>query len=301
MNKKWIAVGVCIVAGAALLFTTAFAGANDTAGYEAYKSAVKNMAQVRNLTGNFEFSLMDNGTELLDASSVLKTDMNNDVMSSSTSVKSGDEEMKMDTYQKDGKVILKNSDSEEYNVIEHKERKYDNRRAFDESRDPEAMKLCEAVVDTLAGDLKNYFTYQKNQDGTGDVALHLSQNQISPVVNGMVSLAVRNAAEDNRKGSYFHLNDSDFGHAVDMNLPQLVSDIRIDSVDMTAEINSDNTIGNQMLSISLEGKDAQGKTHDIVFSVDMKLDGINSTNPDTVDLTGKQVKVIEMEGTKGRN
>lgn len=295
MNKKWMAIGISIVAGAALLFTTAFAGVNDTAGYEAYKEAVKNMTQVRNATADFEFSLTDNGTYLMGASSVVKTDMETGAMSSSTLVKAGDEQLAMDVFEKDGKVVLKSSDSEEYSVIEPKDRKYDRRKAFDESRDPEAMKFCETVIDTLAGDLKHYFTYHVNQDGTADIALHLEQNQISPVVNGLVSLAVRSAAEDRLENRHYGYSRRDLGHPMNVELPKLVSDIRIKSVDMTAEINEQNMIENQMVSILLEGKDTRGERHEVAFSVDMKLAGINSTRPDTVDLTGKQVKVIEVE------
>ena len=75
-------------------------------------------------------------------------------------------------------------------------------------------------------------------------------------------------------------------------LPQLQSDIKIQSVSSTGNISKDDILTNQTAKIEVVGKDAKGTQHDLTFNIDLNLSGINSTTPDKIDLTGKQVKEI---------
>ena len=81
-------------------------------------------------------------------------------------------------------------------------------------------------------------------------------------------------------------------------MPKLTSDISIDSADMKAELDKDNFITSQVGNIVISGKDADGNSHSITVNIDMSMSGFNSTTPDTVDLTGKQVKTIQMKKFK---
>ncbi|MNV85005.1 hypothetical protein D3C71_1789230 [compost metagenome] len=49
----------------------------------------------------------------------------------------------------------------------------------------------------------------------------------------------------------------------------------------------------------MSGKDAQGAEHDVVLRIDMTLSSLNSTTPDTVDLSGKQVENVKLEDMSG--
>ena len=54
-------------------------------------------------------------------------------------------------------------------------------------------------------------------------------------------------------------------------LPQLVTDITMDEVEVNASVDADDHITNQTAQIHISGKDAQGAAHDVVLSVDMTL------------------------------
>ena len=75
-------------------------------------------------------------------------------------------------------------------------------------------------------------------------------------------------------------------------MPKLQTDIKISSIDITGDINNDNTIKDQDAAITITGVDAQSVTHTVIIKAHVDLSNINSTTPDTVDLTGKQVKTV---------
>ena len=83
-------------------------------------------------------------------------------------------------------------------------------------------------------------------------------------------------------------------------IPQLESGIKVVSVNVTGDINKDNIISNQVAKIVLSGVDAKGVTHKVTINATLNLSKINSTTPDTIDLTGKQVKTITND-FKGRD
>jgi hypothetical protein len=51
-------------------------------------------------------------------------------------------------------------------------------------------------------------------------------------------------------------------------------------------------MNNQVAKIVLSGKDASNVIHSITIDAALNLSNINTTTPDTVDLTGKQIKTI---------
>jgi hypothetical protein len=119
----------------------------------------------------------------------------------------------------------------------------------------------------------------------------MSDNQVSPVINAIASLVVRNAGKEGEHRGTGHMGFA-FDSSLHDKLPKLVDNIRVSRVDVDAKINKDNLIQEQTESFVITGTDANGKTHEVTVSIDTSFSKYNSTVPDEVNLNGKQVKEI---------
>ncbi|HEY5588337.1 MAG TPA: hypothetical protein VIK86_05200, partial [Candidatus Paceibacterota bacterium] len=142
------------------------------------------------------------------------------------------------------------------------------------------------ILDTLVGSMKNNVTVTDNADGTKKVAINIKQNEIVPIVNAVASIALTKGNDEPM------LNEKAGNLDVKNMLPQLTSGITVKSVGVTGDISKDNIITNQVAKIVVTGLDAKGVTHDVTIDATLNLSNINKTTPNTVNLTGKQVKTI---------
>ncbi|MNG12210.1 hypothetical protein D3C84_958070 [compost metagenome] len=69
--------------------------------------------------------------------------------------------------------------------------------------------------------------------------------------------------------------------------------VNIDQITLHANIDEQNYVTDQTIELTVSGKDVNGHAHKLVVSADIGISDIDTTVPDTVDLTGKKVKVIE--------
>lgn len=292
MNKKLAITGLSIALGSVMLITTAFAGSTTTSGYEAYKSAIKNTITTRNFTENAVITASDNGKVLAAVNNTAKLGGDKQTMSQSTTVKIGDQTNTFETYRQDGKMISKTSGSDVYNVMTFGQRKDSNGKEGDEKQlDSSKIKDGEMLVDALVGNLQNYVTLDSKADGTKDISVQLSDSQIPTLANTAASIFVKNAVnKENKMGNEKGISSVEKSLIADM--PKLVDGIRINSVNLKAEINKDNYIVNQVADISISGKDANGADHTITVDINMNMSDFNSTTPDKIDLTGKQTQTV---------
>jgi len=291
MNKKLVAMVTSLVIGGTVLFGTAYANASQLSGYEAYKSAIKDTKNLKNETVNLKVSVSDNGTNLIDTTSNVKMNLDSNAMSQVTTATSGTDSQTFSTYRQDGKNIFKSSTSDVYNVAENKHKDSNKKK---EVENPQVAKSVETVVDTLVGNMKDKVTVTDNNDSTKKVSISLNENEVTPLVNALVSMAAIKSSSES-----MHNDKAD---AVNFKkvLPQLQNDIKVKDVEVIGTITKDDILNNQVAKVVLTGTDAQGKTHEITINATIDLSNINSTTPDTVDLTGKQVKTMT-NGFKGRD
>lgn len=293
MNKKLIAMTTSLVIGGTLLLGTAYVNASQLSGYEAFKASVKDTKNLKNETANLKVSVTDNGSDLVDMTSNVKINETTNAMSQVTTVKSSNGSETFSTFRQDGKNISKSSSSDVYNVRENNNKNFKKK---DKVENPEIQKSMEVVIDTLVGNMKDKVTVTDNGDGTKKSSIVLNENEVTPLVNAVTSMAlVRGNNEqmhNDKKADLANLKNV---------IPQLQSDIKVKSVEVNGDINKDNTIKDQVAKIVLTGTDAQGKTHEIAVNINLDLSNINSTTPDTVDLTGKQVKTITPQSREGHN
>ncbi|WP_407309554.1 hypothetical protein [Desulfosporosinus sp. SB140] len=293
MNKKTIAMATSLAIGGSLLFGAVFANASQLSGYEAYKNAIKDTKKLQNETIDFKASIADNSSSLVNVSSNVKLNESADAMSNITTVKSGNTTQTYSSYEQDGKNITKNSNSDQYLV---REDRHKNSSAVKESQNPIVEKSMEVVVDTLVGSMQSDVATTDGADGTKTVAININQNDVTPLVNALTSLAF---TAENHRGSY-HNDNTDQNNMKDLKdvIPLLQSDINVVSVTSTGTINKDDIVTSQSATIVVSGKDAQGTQHELTFTIDLNLSNINSTTPDKIDLTGKQVKTMTFNRAK---
>ena len=296
MSKKLLTIGISAVVGTVMLGTAAFAALSGTSGYDVYKTAFNNSFFAKSMTQKNQISVQDNGSLLMSVDSVMKKNKDTKTMSESTTVTAGDQKASTDVFRQEGKSIIKDSTSDVYNVME---RKNGSKPEANDDREASKIKDIEGVIDALTVNIQDFIPVNTNPDGTKEVFLQLSENQTSPVVNAVASLAIKNMDGEEHHDQQTVGNGNEAAQlerSFKDKLPKLVDGIKIAKVDVHAKIGADNLIQSQTEKITISGKDAAGTTHNVVVSVSTDLSDYNSTTPDSVDLTGKQTKVISETG-----
>jgi len=293
MNKKIIATGLSIAIGSTMLITTAFANTSAASGYDTYKSAIKNTLVAKNLTENADITIKDNGNVIASANNAAKLGIDNKTASGSATINAGGQTNTIETYNQDGQSIIKSSDSTAYKVISKDQRKKDfkNNKAENEGINSTKLKDGEMLLDALVGNLQNYVTLDNKADGSKEVSVQLSDSQLPAVVNAAASIVVKNAANGNERIGQGK-GETAFAKNVIESMPKLVDNIRVDNVSVKAQIDKDNNIVNQVIEVTVSGKDANGADHTVTANINMNLSQFNNTTPDQIDLTGKQVKSL---------
>ena len=212
----------------------------------------------------------------MDVSSNVKLNLASNAFSSVTSLKTGSAVEKFESYMQDGKIISYNSAKNEYTVAENKHSKF---KKVDKINNPQIEKSIAIVIDTLVGSMKDGVSVVDNDEGSKKVTIALNENQVTPLVNAVASMVFIREKKD--------VND------LKNVIPQLRSDIKVVSVNSTANVDKNNVVTNQTFKIVLSGKDSDSKTHEIAINVNIDLSNINATTPDKADFTGKQVKTID--------
>lgn len=261
-----------------MLSATAWANISSSSGFEVYKAAVKNIPLADSLTAQGTVSVLDNGKEILSATSTHKMDLTNKTMSNISTTLAGDKTQSNEIYRQNDQTIMKNSSSDAYTVIEKGQRNFAKARD-NATTDKTVPAEVENIIDLLAANFDNNISLDNNSDGSKTVTLNLADSQISPLENAFAALIVKNANHEGGKRA----------NTVTTSLPQLVDEISLNSVNVTAQISDQGQLTRQTAVIKVTGKDASGQVHEIVVNVDVNLSNINSTTPDTIDLTGKQV------------
>ncbi|PEL13690.1 hypothetical protein [Bacillus sp. AFS017336] len=290
MKKKNLMILSSLTIGGALLGGTVFANASQVSGYEAYKEAVIQTKQLTNETVTLHVAVKDNGTQLFNASTNIKQNQKENASSSTKTVTVGTKSVTIDSYNQGGKEITKSSSSNQYLVHENEFEKFKDHH---DQLNPQIQKSVGVIIDSLVGNMKDNVT--ANQDGS-KLTIAMDKNQVTPLVNAFASIALTKAGEshhemDNNKE---YNKDEQFTDVENFKnlIPQLQSDITINSVKSNVDLNQNKIINHQDAVIVINGTDAKGKAHSIEINVNLDLSNINKTTPDNINLSGKKVKVI---------
>lgn len=301
MNKKVRITGISVLVGAIMLVITAVTGMANTSGYDTLKSAVKNTRNIKSVTANYTISVKDNGSTIIDSSTTGKMNKENKQSSQTTVIKSGDQVKTVNKYMQDGKLIIKHSESDQYNVMTgSRGRIHGAGKNGDTPQSEDRVSGFENVIDAATKDIQNYISSSSEYDGSKNVTFKMTDSQVPAVANAVAALAVKNTDREGRQAAG---KTNLFGSGIKDKLPKLVDNIKISSIDMNSKINKDNLFESKTAKIIITGNDESGNAHEIVVSINANFTDYNNTTPDTVGLNGKQVNTIEakdMSGFRGR-
>ena len=81
-------------------------------------------------------------------------------------------------------------------------------------------------------------------------------------------------------------------------MPELKEDIKVKELGFNITLNEDNQMIITSFKIKVEGKDKDGINHDMVVKGSVEIEGIDESVVDTIDLSDKEVTVIECQTNK---
>lgn len=295
MKKKWLMTGGAVgISGVIMLATglTAFAG---TSGYDDYKAALKNTQGLESVTAQVSAVLKDNGNLLSQAQGSLKANLQDEAVSGTVKISGTKGTESLSLYNQTDGAVLKSDASDIYYVMQDKsEQKDKNTKSKDATW---INNEAETVIDALVGNLQNEVTSTTASDGSKHISLQLESAQIPTVVQALVPIAFKHAsAVEGRQAENKQTDPQELFHQnlFDFNDLSLTEGVQIQSVSLNADINAANELESQQLIVTITGKDASGTTHTLTSNLDVQLSGFNGTTPDSIDLTGKQVKPLPM-------
>jgi hypothetical protein len=290
--KKGFVILGAIGISSVVMVTSGFAAMASTSGYSVYKDAIKATRSLDSVALSGGISLKDNGATLINVTGNVKANLANEAKSGSATINNNGKQQTVEVYNQSNQTITKSSASDVY--YQEQERAEKNKNEKPESK--QIPQEVENIIDSLVGNLQNSVTLDNKADGTKEVTLSLSNAQLPPVVNAVGSLLIKNALDEKDSNKMQkEIPGIDFKPA----LPALTQNVRIDQIDIKAIINDANFIQHQEASITISGKDINGVSHQVILQLNADLTGFNTTTPDTIDLTGKNVQVVQNTNKHG--
>lgn len=291
------AVGISSI----VMLTTGFSAMASTSGYDAYKSALKNTKTVKNVTVQAAAALQDNGNVVASAAGSFKLSRDTKTASGSAEISANGTKQSFDLYKQKDQTVIKSSASDAYYVRQEGKGKQKHNRVQENNRQDRSQQV-ETVVDALVGNLKDYVTVDTKADGSKEISVQLDNAQLPAVVNAIAPIVIKEAAKEKNDGEKQDDNEKDNKNKLPFQedflkeaAPQLTQDIKIDKVSVKASVNASNYIEHQEAELTVSGKDDNGAAHEVTLHLQADLSGYNSTTPDTIDLTGKNVQTIKQD------
>ncbi|WP_425801435.1 hypothetical protein ACHOLT_13275 [Desulfitobacterium sp. Sab5] len=274
--KKKTAMLISFALGSLIFATTAMADITSKSGYEQFKDSIKTTAEkcsstFDSYTTDISYVLKDNGNNLVSDNTIQKLNRANK-SHETTSIReslSGGKFTQL-FYFDPMTRINQNSGDPTYYVTEFSEpqQDYSYKNPFKEERAADAEKIADAII----GSLKDQVILSNNADGSKDFKGSLNEVQIPTLINALVSFQLK---------QNFNGNNPD--------TPSLAKDIFVKEITGSAHVNPEGYLENILGTATIEGKDSQGKEHEITIEVLAKLSGINTTAVNKPDLTGQKV------------
>lgn len=287
MRKKGLAAVAALVLGAVVFFVTVFSSPASAKGYEVYKTALEKTKEARSLTADVDVLITDNGAKLMTGRATVK--LNKEMKAGSVEATFRDESgdgskpFSRQVYWQDGKVILKEGDEDVYRWMEHP--KGEKGKAGPPGRPKAAGIVANALMRSLRDDL----TVERRPNGGKRVELTLSERQIPAFADAIGAMAVS-------KASRFHSLRP--VRACREELPALTKEVKIEGIDLTADVAPENSLEQQTVKIRMTGTDDSGKRHDLALRIRVRFSGIDETVPERIDLTGKKTRKMEADRMK---
>lgn len=286
MNKKLLTV--MGISGAIMLGSVYSISAN-TSGYELYKSALKQTHKADSATMNINMNLEDNDKTLFSAESLYKTDMQNQVSSISTQLANETEKSSMNMYKQDGNWFLKKDGLDTIYKMELKNNPHHKNTT-------ELKDDLENLIDVMTKNLQQQITVDEKQGGSHLIELDLTGKELPLTANTISTLMVKHAVmiQDNKEAesSEFHIKPT---------IPELDHEITVKQLNISAVVNKKNFVEKQSVKAVVTGKDVHGKSHELVFTIELKVSNYNQTSVTPVEIPAEKVIGLDAHHGHGNN
>ncbi len=298
-KKKYGWMGLGIAVSSVLLISSVYAGVGDYAGYEAYKSAIKETSKVQSATANVNVTVKDNDQTIISLKSTVKSDSNTDVSSATLELTGGSMVQSAQMYQQEDQHVLKLSNSDVYNIIasdEYEGDRWKGHTQINSAQHDESFLEVENLIDSLVGNLRSQVLLSDTDNSGQEITMELKGSQIPTLVNTVGSLIIKHSGQNIAENTTQEHPITEWMNTDFVNdMPKLVSEISIHSITLKANIDQNNFITSQDASFVVYGTDAAGVDHEVMFSIEADFSDYNDTTPDQIDLTGKQTKLMNVE------
>ena len=299
MKKKYGWMGLGVAVSSILLISSVYAGVGDYAGYEAYKSAIKETSNVQSATANVKVTVKDNDQTIVSLKSTVKNDSTAELSSATMELTGGSMVQSAQMYQQEDQHVLKLSNSDVYNIIASDEYEGDRWKGHKQQHsdlDDESLIEMENLLDSLVGNLRSQVLLSNTDNSGQEITMELKGSQIPTLVNTIGSLIIKHSGQNIAESSTQEHPITEWMNTDFVNdMPKLVSEISIHSITLKANIDQNNFITSQDASFVVYGADAAGIDHKVMFSIEADFSDYNATTPDQIDLTGKQTKLMNVE------
>jgi len=299
-NRKSILV-ITLVLAMTLLVATAYAATPANAGYEALKDVLKNHQNEEfdngTVTGTIE--IIDNGETVLSLEGNVSGDEGDKEFSGELKLITENLEKELSINGLDEMIYIADLDTDDVYVAEDShegyEDEYEGKHNFDKDHDFSSDE--EAIMDYFVGDLANEFELVNSNDGSFDVKLELTKNEMPTVLNLLASADSderHNFKSEDKDEFCEDLNLEDYPlfaeiHNSKFELTELVDDVEVEYLMFTIHVDSNKEIKGLSFEASVSGVDENSENHTITVKGNMVLSNVGNAKISTMDLTGKNI------------
>lgn len=249
----------------------------NTSGYDLYKSALKQTHTADSATMSIKLNVEDNQKSIFTMDSLFKSDTVNQVNSISTHLVNETDSSNMNMYKQAGNwFVLQNGSDTVYKMETSANAHHKNTAKLQDD--------LENLIDVMTKNLQQQITVAEQKNGNHLIELDLTGKEIPLTANALSTLMIKHAVmlQDNndQKESDFHIKPT---------VPELDHDITVKQIRVTAQVNEENYIEQQIIRAVVTGKDAQGKSHELVLSIDMNMSDYNKTLVTPVEIPADNI------------
>lgn len=286
INKK-LFTPLAFILGALLFTSSALADMALGSGYDELKNSAKATAQqmadeLGNFTIDMLFSFQIDEQTIYQTTTLTKVDNQQGVFEENTSIEKADGSVSSHYYYLDKEMSISKDDSDATYLVTQFEdqREHEEWRAFENPFDQEITPEIEKIFDALVGSLKEQIQVEEKPDGGRLFSGSLSEIQVPPLINAVSSFLLKQALENERQ-----LNKDDA-------IPQIESDIFIKKMSGQAVENKSGLLDHVIAEVILAGTDKDGKQHDLIYNVALKVTDVGQTNITKPDLSQAKVEKV---------
>lgn len=286
MNKKVIA--------AVTAFGLLFAGGGTykilagSAGYEAYKEAMKKTHTIENATVDAGITIIDNGKSILSSGTSMKMDRENELAAGTMEFGANNQSVSLKVFLQDGKPIIQAENGSYFRSdVSHPSMKKKKGETF---HDPEMLKLAELVIDAVTQPLHSEFEQKGNM-----ITVDLKKDEIPGLLHSIGKQVIKMGFKahsdiEMTTEEYPFLKEN-----IKFQLPKLEKDITIEKAYLKVKLSNDGIAESQTAIFEINGEEADGTLHKMEIRTDIELKAIGKTKIQKIDLEGKELHEFSLK------